>query len=110
MMFDAGEFNQRIDIQSPPTQVNGLNEYVGEWPLLKRVWARVRPLSAREYTDASQAQDEAVYKFFIRYNAQVNGTQRIVWLGKVYAIKGEPLTMGGGAGRYMQITGVLQHE
>lgn len=110
MHFDPGELNQRINILAPPTARNELNELVGDWTIAKRVWSRVRPMTAREMVAADQPQDEASYKFITRFSTSVSGINRIDWGGVIYDIKGEPLLLGGGKLRYMQIVGVIHRD
>lgn len=87
--LNAGDLRHTIAIQSLEStqddQGNINQQWVNTFP---QVYAKVEPLSVREFI-AAQAQQNAVNtRITIRYREEVNPTMRVVYRGKVYDIEG----------------------
>lgn len=105
ILFPAGEFNQRIQLEAESAARSALNEPVGAWTVKRRLWARVRPVNQRELAGADQASPSASYLFVVRNSAALKdatlSAQRIRWQDDLYYIIGQPLKLDGGL--YLQI-------
>lgn len=85
---DPGKFDKRIELQQlelVPDTVGG-NETV--WSVFKTVWAKVRPLSAREISYASSPTHRVTHKILIRYLPDVNARMRILLGTRLFNIHG----------------------
>ena len=95
--------NDRITIQAPSTSVDALGQRVETWTDVATVWATTQPLRGSEAFSAGSVQSEAAVRFFIRYRADVNGRQRVLWRGVAHTIIAEPADVDGG-GHTMELT------
>lgn len=83
----AGTLRNLITIQEPTVAKNAIGENVPSWATHAQVWARIEPLSGREYFEAAQTNDEAISKIIIRNLATVTPDMRISHNGVIYNIK-----------------------
>lgn len=56
------------------------------WQTVARPWAKIAPMSGREFLAAAAEQSEVRGKITIRYRGDVDATMRIVHRGQYYAI------------------------
>lgn len=85
-MIHAGEFNQRIAIQSKTVTKNSLGEESATWSDVAFVWAKVMPLRGNAFYAANQQQHVIDARFLIRQRAGLTSDMRIVWGGYYYDI------------------------
>jgi len=83
----AGELRHKVDLQ---TRVNGQDPDTGApivtWETVARPWAKIAPMSGREFLAAAAEQSEVRGKITIRYRGNVDATYRVVYRGVYYNI------------------------
>jgi SPP1 family predicted phage head-tail adaptor len=89
MTLASGDLRHRILLQS---QVHEQDEDTGEitidWRDRGHVWAALHPLSTREVFAAQASQSKVTARFIIRHRADIDGSWRIKYRGKVWNIEG----------------------
>lgn len=87
--MQAGKLRHRIMLQHKVSVQDQLTGAVNpEWRDLKKVWADVVPLSAREFIAAQATQAEITTRITIRYRAGLTNANRIVFRDRIYNIEG----------------------
>lgn len=82
----AGDLPHRVEIQSF-TETRDAYGGVTKTPVTDAtVWARVSPLSGREYWQAAQVQSETTHEIEIRYRTRPEAKQRVLWGSRVFEI------------------------
>lgn len=88
--MDAGKLRHLVQIQR---KVPGRNPETGgvieTWVKLVDVWARIEPLSVREFMAAQAQQSKVTARMTIRYRPDIDHTMRAVHRLKVYNIEGD---------------------
>ena len=85
----GAELRHRIELQSQgATQDPDTGEMIVGWVSEGKVWARVTPLSVRDFIQSAAGQVEVSARIKIRYRADVTGTWRALFRGKVYNLHG----------------------
>jgi len=83
----AGALRHWVQIQRPEIGQNpSTGEMVATWVELASVWADVAPASGREFLAAAAEQSEVRGRITIRFRDDVDGTMRVAYRGKWYAI------------------------
>lgn len=87
-MLKAGELRHRIVLARPiyDQDTNGDPQY--EWLEVATLWAKIAPLSARDFIAAQAEQAKIVARITIRYRADVDAGMHILHNQKVYKIEG----------------------
>ncbi len=89
MSLKAGDLRHLVTIEE---RVTIQNEETGaistEWGGFAEVWAKVEPLSAREFMSAQAMQSQISTRITIRYISGLKTSMRIVHGEQVYDIKG----------------------
>lgn len=88
--------NDRITVQAQSTAVDAMGQRVETWVDVATVWAASQPLRGDENFSAGGVQSEAAVRFFVRYRADFNGRQRVLWRGVAHQIIAEPTDVDGG--------------
>ena len=83
----AGELRQRITFQQPVKAEDGYGGHVVTWANLVSVWARVEPISGREYFEAHKIQAEVTHRVKVRWLVTVNKSMRILYGERVLEIE-----------------------
>ena len=78
----AGDYDQRIAIQTRGTTVNGTGEVVPNWQNVALVWAKISPVRGREYFAAGQLQHDVDHVISFRYGVAVTVEHRVMWLAR----------------------------
>jgi SPP1 family predicted phage head-tail adaptor len=87
-MITAGDFNKRITLQKPSSSGVDQDGYpLPGTPLNLAVWAMVKPVSAREYTQAKADQTENIIRFVIRYRKNIDDTWLIFYKQRSFKIE-----------------------
>ncbi|MCQ4105159.1 phage head closure protein [Erwinia persicina] len=87
--MQAGKLRHRITLQHKVSVQDQLTGAVNtEWRDLKKVWADVAPLSAREFIAAQATQAEITTRITIRYLFGLTNANRIVFRDRIYNIEG----------------------
>lgn len=80
-LLHKGQLQAQAIAQDPDT-----GEMVTTWETFAEPWAKIAPLSGREYLAAGAEQSEVRGKITIRYRGEVNAAMRFVHRGKYYGI------------------------
>lgn len=97
MVIPAGQRNQLITIQAPPTATrDALGQRSGTWSnFAADVWSRVRPVRGRELVAAGTVLPEGAVVFGMNYLAGVLPSMRVLWNGVPHAIVAPPVDVDG---------------
>lgn len=92
--MDAGKLDRRIRIERATETRSATDGSVSlEWVLLAETWARVEPLSGREFFEAQQWAAKADTRFTVRWSSALgelvtpDETCRIVYEERAYNIR-----------------------
>lgn len=89
MAIKSGKLRHRVSIQAQvKTQDPVDGSEVITWQEVKKVWASVEPLSAREFIAAQATQSQVTARIAMRYWSGLEPTMRIVHRNNVYNIRG----------------------
>lgn len=83
----AGDLDRKIVIQTVTESRSGSGAVTDSWSAFATVWAKVRPLSGREYLAAAQINAEVDTEFTIRWLSGVTPKMRISYDGNIYDIE-----------------------
>ena len=96
-IYSAGQLNQRVQLQQRAGTADGLGEAAAAWVNVGTpLWAKVEPLTGREYLAAGALQQAVDTRFVIRHRAGVTPSMRLVWQGRPYDIVSAEPTDGAG--------------
>ena len=85
-MISAREYRYKITIQQQTTtQVYG--EVQNNWTTFAIVWAKIQPLTGREYFSAKQIVDEQMLRMTIRYIDNVTTKMQVSYDSNTYDIR-----------------------
>lgn len=82
-IYSAGQLDQRVQFQQRTAGTNGLREANGAWADVGTpLWAKVEPLTGRDFLAAGAMQSAVTTRFVIRHRPGVVGNEalRLVWL------------------------------
>jgi SPP1 family predicted phage head-tail adaptor len=85
-MIKAGEFDQRITLQSKSVTRNAIGEEVVTWGDVATIWAKVMPLRGNAFYAANQQQHSIDARLLIRDRAGITTDMRLQWAGRPYDI------------------------
>lgn len=85
-MITAGDFNKRIILRKAGGGIDPDGYPIPGAPTDLKVWAMVKPISAREYTQAKATQTENVTRFIIRYRPGIDDSMIVVYKQRNYEI------------------------
>ena len=84
-----GALRHRVSLQKLEHVQNQTTGEMGEsWVQVKKLYARVEPLSAREFIAAQQENSEVSARITIRYRNDIKPGMRFVHRGNIYDIQG----------------------
>ena len=84
--LNAGDLREKIGIWKRTVTVkSGITTET--WEMLCTVWAKVEPLTGREYFQAAAVNRENSIRFMIRYRTDVTAEMTIRWRGAEYHIE-----------------------
>jgi len=104
-MIRAGEYDQRITLQSKAVTRNAIGEEVVSWSDVALVWAKVMPLRGNAFFAANQQQHSIDARFLIRARTGLTTDMRLQWQAESYDIT----NLIPGTGKYagtLEITAV----
>lgn len=87
------QFDKRIRIERPSTELDDYGHRVEGWELVAEVWAAVRPMGSTERLAAFQMQSGQTHVITTRYSAALalaRGEWRMVFKGRPLNIIGLP--------------------
>lgn len=93
MSLKAGDLQHRVTIQQVTRTQDGttgeMTDTWADWPEEgAKHWARIEPLSAKDFIAAQAAQSEVTARITLRYRSGLSPTMRIVHRSKTYKIAG----------------------
>lgn len=94
-MLNAGQFRDRITIQTPSTTLNALHQPDGWTDVVANVEANVQDVTGRQVYGLGRFADLATHVITMRWRADMSGKMRIVWEGRILIIHGAPLNPDG---------------
>ncbi|HEY1182198.1 MAG TPA: phage head closure protein [Rhodocyclaceae bacterium] len=87
-MLDSGKLRHRVSIERVSyVQDATTGAMVETWTEIAKVWARIEPLSVREFVQSAAGQSEVTARITIRAR-DILATDRITHRGAVYNIRG----------------------
>lgn len=86
----AGGLRHRIVIETATVTQNEYGEEEESWSTWKRVWARVSPVSSREYLEARVQGAEVSHRVEIRALDGLNSDMRVKFKGRTLTIVQPP--------------------
>jgi len=95
-MIPAGQRNQLIKVQAPPSGRDSLGQVTGDWTDVCEVWARVRPARSREFFAAGTMQTLADVVFGFNWQTGIRSDMRVLWRNVPHAIVAEPIDVDAG--------------
>lgn len=85
----AGPLRHRIDVmENIKAQDPITGEIITTWVVHKRLWARVEPLSVRDFMASQAPQSKIVARVVIRFRSDLEPAMQIWYRGKKYKIEG----------------------
>lgn len=97
-----GQLDQRVWIdERVQSRADDTGEISITWTPVVQVWARVEPLTVREFLGAQAAQSVATHRVTIRNRSGITGQHRFRWRDEPMAIVG-PLD-GGSRAPYLSV-------
>lgn len=85
---------ERVTFQKPAKVDDGYGGKKITWLSIFDMWAKVEPISSREYFFAQANQAEATHRIKVRYRPDIDQAMRISHRGKIYEIT-SVIDMGG---------------
>lgn len=91
-MIEIGKFNRKGTIQRRVLTPDALGEDIESWTDYKEdVWTQVMPISARQYINAEQIDDDVTHILRFRYIPGLVSTDRFVYCGRIFNFSGAPI-------------------
>lgn len=85
--MEAGVLRDRIELWKRVEEQDSTGELLTVFKLYKKVWAKVTPVSGREFIVGGQEQSKVMARILIRYNEKVDNSYRIKHKNKTYNIE-----------------------
>lgn len=87
--MQAGKLNKRILLQRPvKVQSPTTGAVTDDWADVKKLWASVVDLSARDLVAAQAGQSEVTTRITIRWRDDITDKHRIIYRNRIYNIAG----------------------
>jgi SPP1 family predicted phage head-tail adaptor len=90
----AGEHQCLVTFQQRSATLNDFGESTDTWVRITEDWAKIEPLSGREFFSALQTQSDVTTRITCRYSSAIAGIKaqdRIVYGATVYDIRTPPI-------------------
>lgn len=88
-MITAGELKHRIIIQRQHIEIDTqTGDRQVSWQHIAKIWAKISPVSVREFVQNQQQQHQVNTRITIRYRKDIDTDCRLVHDGKIYNIIG----------------------
>ena len=82
-MVEFEKLRQRITLQKPSdVTLNSISEMTPLYETVAEIWAKVDPLSSREFLESQKFQNEIIYRIIIRKRDDVAPNWQILYKGK----------------------------
>ena len=79
-----GSLRHRVALQQKNVTEDALKQQSEVWTDIATVWARIEPLSGREYAAARQINAEISVRITIRYRRGITADARAVFDGRIF--------------------------
>lgn len=89
--YQAGELSRRMTIERRAGGTDGAGSPLADWQMVAAVWARVRPLTARELVAAQAVNAEITHEVLMRFRRDITASMRGVIGGEVYTFIAPPI-------------------
>lgn len=83
----AGKLTHKVIIQQRSESKNTIGEDITTYTTYREVWARVVPLTGKEYVAQNETQSSITGKIYIRYLDGVTNDMRVLWGTRNYDIQ-----------------------
>ena len=90
-MVEVGELRHRICIEEKIILRDSHGAEQVTWTPFLYEWAKIEPLSGREYFMSKQTQASTSHKIMMRYQAGIKAYHRIRWAERIFNIDAPPL-------------------
>lgn len=84
-MIDSGELRHRVQVQKCTTPRDNSGSFTETWTTVKTVYAKVEPLTGREFYNARQVVADVTHKITMRFTG-LAPDDRLKHSGRVYDI------------------------
>jgi len=81
-----GELRHRVTLRKKEIAEDALKQQSEVWTDIATVWARIEPLSGREYFAARQENADVSVKVVIRYLPGITAETRVVFGGRIFEV------------------------
>lgn len=81
-----GTLRHRIQIQTKTISEDSLKQQIESWTDVDTVWARIEPLSGREYFQARQEIAEVSVKVTVRYRNDIAPSMRLRFEDRIFEV------------------------
>ena len=85
-MVRAGEYRNYVTIQTVTTTQGSDGSSTESWATYISLWAKIKPLTGREYYSAQQTQAELTHNIFCRYTSGIVPNMRVLWGTRIFDI------------------------
>jgi len=86
MSVAVGKLRHRVDIEQPSSERDAQGGSVDTWQLVRSVWAKVEPLSGREFWAAQEQNSQVTHRVTVRYQDGISTKMRLHFRGRVLHI------------------------
>lgn len=89
----VGEMNRRVKLQQRSSSTDTFGQQSTTWSDLATVWARIEPVSSREYYGAQAVQVEITHRITLRYRSELADPRaaaalRVLWGSRIFNLRG----------------------
>ena len=85
---NVGAMRERITINSQAQTVDAAGQISTTWTAGATVWARMKPMTAREVQLAGRDEGTRGYTMTIRYRTDITTNSRVVWRSRNFDVQG----------------------
>ncbi len=83
--FQAGMLYHRVKVQEDQgTTKNAMGEPIEDWVTIKTRYAKIEPLTGREYWDAQQIKSNVTHTVTMRFCEGLTTKMRLVFQGRIF--------------------------
>jgi len=90
-MIQVGKLNKKGTIERRVLTTNAIGEDITSYEAFREVWAQIMPVSAREYVNGAQHDDDTSHILRFRYIPNLRATDRFIYCGRVFNFNGAPI-------------------
>ena len=87
-MLIVGGMRHRITLERQQTTQDSVGQTVDTWTTLRKVWAKIKPLGAREFYAQSGEHAQITHEVYVRHGVGATAADRISYDGRTFDIRG----------------------